>query len=382
MPPNSSSGPVSSSSKTNYTKAAVTPVSSWIRTSKKAVLRLGDLTTVFTPPSDCRKVYRASSYVTNTLSSNGTIISETSLFSLGQRGKRCSNTVTLDEASCWPSSTSFQSNNDPPGLGFFSPGLFCPVGYYTACASIADGGAYSNFSMYSFGFVAGAGETVAGCCPSGYQCATTSSIGEIQGCVSVAGPLSSLAECTLTTFWSPSSLSSSWTINTSVSGGLATPTTSIQAVVDINTIVILQAPLIQLNWKAEDLALNSSFATTSLNPGPVSTASTGEKHSNGLSTSAVISISVVVPLVCLGILIGLVVWYLRRRKLGRLLAQQQEQERLDDEKSNHKFHGPELPHEGSAIVELPQPSAEMSDPHAEQFMQAQKKPAELPPDDV
>ncbi|KAK8218985.1 hypothetical protein IWZ01DRAFT_479543 [Phyllosticta capitalensis] len=291
----------------------VLPTSTWTRSLFSTVSPLGPLTTTFTPPSDCQIGYSSASFVSNLIDDISGYYN-TSEYTIAQIAKTCSNSAI--------------------GWGFYSPGLFCPVGYTTACASVASLSSYSTF-------------------PIGYECATTSSSNQAQGCVKATSTKTTLAVCG------------------TASKSSDTSSESDPYYVNFSKLTIFQAPMIQLNWKREDFESYNSIHTSSPIPIP-------DEKGGGLSSAAVIAIAVVVPIVSLGMIIGLIIWYLRRRKAG---AQQDEQQRLNQERESDdsKHFGSELPNEGYEIMELPQPSVELSDPHAERFMQAQRKPSELPP---
>ena len=72
---------------------------------------------------------------------------------------------------CWPSATT----TPPPGekingFGYYSPGLYCPSGYVSACTqAMLPNGAPSPMTSgvsFSFQFPPSAGETAIGCCPT------------------------------------------------------------------------------------------------------------------------------------------------------------------------------------------------------------------------
>ncbi|KAK7509569.1 uncharacterized protein IWZ02DRAFT_495044 [Phyllosticta citriasiana] len=296
-------------------------------TSVETAEPLGALTTTFTPPPDCPIGYRSALLIDGiTLSGDYSTFSTPTYVTIAQLAKKCSNGLQGDAVSCWPSASSTPYADDLRVGGFFSPGLFCPVGYSTACASAASAN-------------------------PGFTCDTTISDGHIQGSVKVADSSTSLSDCLIT----------SWPDN-----GWASRF--------YNNITIFQAPMIQLNWREEDrIKFNNS-----LQPSSPATFEEVSNNNQGLRTTTIVTISVVVPVVSLILLIGSIVWLLHRRKARLLRAQQDEQERLDLDKEDGKFHGPELPREGSAIMELLQPSAELHDPHAEHFLRAQRSTAELP----
>lgn len=68
-----------------------------------------------------------------------------------------------DNSDCWPETTSFVAQPTLPlsGWGFYSPGIMCPSGMYSACSATAGG---SSGWPVQFGMLAG--ETAVGCCPT------------------------------------------------------------------------------------------------------------------------------------------------------------------------------------------------------------------------
>ncbi|KAK8185757.1 hypothetical protein BC567DRAFT_214239 [Phyllosticta citribraziliensis] len=295
-------------------------------------------------PFDCDTGYLSVSYASSFYTSGNSTVSSTTSFTLVQQAKTCLKSGKGEAVSCWPFGTSALQADALSGGGYYSPGFFCPNGWTTACASVASGISYSTYSMFSFGFSVRPGDTVAGCCPFGFDCSTTSSLHEIQGCVRTEISIpATLLDCSV-----PS---------TPISRNPGDLTTS-------------QAPMIQINWNSKDLESYSK----SRNPAPVRISNS----SQGLSSTTKIAISVIVPIVSLMLLIGSVLWFLRRRKARLLRARPQKQECSDLDKDQGNFHVTELPHEGSAMMELPQPSMELHDPHSEHFLRAQRCTTELP----
>lgn len=126
----------------------------------------------------------------------------------------------------------------------------------------------------------------------------------------------------------------------------------------ITTELSLEAPLFQLNWKAEDLTLTErDRANSSLSDNTTS----GTQGSAQLSTQLTIVISVVVPIVTLGCLIGLVVWIFHRRRVRMLRKLHGQQTAVPQEHPNQKCDWrKELPVAGSQITELPHPAQELA----------------------
>ncbi|KAF2234324.1 hypothetical protein EV356DRAFT_501864 [Viridothelium virens] len=125
---------------------------------------LGPLRTTFTPPPSCGTLF---------INAELGMIQQPSAY----RGQSCSQGVfnlvpfvqAVDDISCWPPIT--QSVPVPPflGLGFYSPGLSCPIGYTSACTEVrsSDGVTMSLDTgiSFQFQFAPKAGETAVGCCP-------------------------------------------------------------------------------------------------------------------------------------------------------------------------------------------------------------------------
>ena len=128
------------------------------------VALLGPLTTPFTPPQECSYLAAygegASGYIPGL-------------------DQGCNSQIPQDTTSCWPpilpsvwASISQSSEIDPyfNGLGFYSPGLQCPVGYASACITATPfsdlSTAYIGADYFSFQYELEAGETAIGCCPS------------------------------------------------------------------------------------------------------------------------------------------------------------------------------------------------------------------------
>ena len=127
---------------------------------------LGPLTTTFTPPQEC-------SY----LAAYGVGSSDVYIPGLDQG---CSSSIPGDTTTCWPailpsawssilqylSATSTIFN----GLGFYSPGLQCPLGYASACVTATPfsdlSSSYAGNNDFSFQYALESGETAIGCCPS------------------------------------------------------------------------------------------------------------------------------------------------------------------------------------------------------------------------
>ena len=241
---------------------------------------LGPLTTVFTQPKIC------------SVFGNG-----------GWEAQGCSDSYYVDDASCWPSVTIPAPSPPFNGLGYYSPGLSCPVGYTAVCSQLVAGAAatLSAPAIASFGFQYPPkenGQTAVGCCPSSFECLLFDD--GRQTCFSVASSTSFL-----------------------------TGTCSASAFTDLNYLTLsgtgsetLLAPLFQLNFRPTDIGTISGAtssttdgATSPSSPIPGAPLSSG---SSGLTTGATVAVAVVVPVVALSILALLVVIFIRRRRRLRL----------------------------------------------------------------
>ncbi|KAK6080485.1 hypothetical protein SCUP515_03504 [Seiridium cupressi] len=212
---------------------------------------LGPLTTTFIAPSYCN---------------NAIAFAGCSTCSYGWLAQTCSDNAAIagDDSSCWPTVT-----DNPPsitggpafhGWGFYSPGIMCPDGYTSACASTA-----GQDDGFNFQFRLTSSETAAGCCPTGYDCAVLSS--SDQTCVSVASSTSVLTgTCPgggSTVTYAYKSLPSAY--NNSIMDSLT-----------------LLAPLFQLVHQASDITTTASSAGPSNTPNP--DADTGTHSATGAIT--------------------------------------------------------------------------------------------------
>lgn len=117
---------------------------------------LGPLTTTWSAPSPCQSAWQECVTCSNAWQGQGCL----------------DDGSNQDTLTCWPPVTETVSAIEAPflGLGFYSPGLACPVGYSTACAmSGASNGLQQSISgqqQFQFEYAPTAGETVIGCCPS------------------------------------------------------------------------------------------------------------------------------------------------------------------------------------------------------------------------
>ena len=130
---------------------------------------LAPLTTTFSPPSHCTTLY-------GNVTFSDVDSDENSIFWAGQS---CSTTnfeglvvkaFPYDATDCWPKATVTPTGIEFEGYGFYSPGLYCPQGYTTACAAAKDLNGVATTvpdqSNFSFQFPLIANETAYGCCPT------------------------------------------------------------------------------------------------------------------------------------------------------------------------------------------------------------------------
>ncbi|KAK3329164.1 hypothetical protein B0H66DRAFT_596762 [Apodospora peruviana] len=140
----------------------------------QAPINLGPFTTTFTPPPACTVAVGA---VDSGLLGLGGLLGG-SFNNVAHLGQACSRGRPIDASSCWPPMSKGVETGSTI-LGFYSPGVQCPIGYATACS--ATGGSKGE-SGWPVQFKLLDGETAIGCCPSGYGCANING----QTCTSVA----------------------------------------------------------------------------------------------------------------------------------------------------------------------------------------------------
>ena len=129
---------------------------------------LAPLTTTFSPPGHCTTLYGNVTFTSDNADEN-------SIFWAGQScttvfpDELITEAFPYDATDCWPKATVTPEGTDFQGYGFYSPGLYCPHGYTTACAAAKDSGGMaatvSSQSSFSFQFPLIANETAYGCCP-------------------------------------------------------------------------------------------------------------------------------------------------------------------------------------------------------------------------
>ncbi|PCH02201.1 Hypothetical protein PENO1_038890 [Penicillium occitanis (nom. inval.)] len=216
-----------------------------------------------------------------------------------------------DALTCWPPVAETTADLQPPflGLGFYSPGLACPVGYETACAmSGASNGLQQTISgqqQFQFDFAPTAGETVIGCCPSGYACA--SNIGQTCS-LQIASTTEPLLTCS----------TGASTITTSVVLPETVTTTASSSIVGFETIsqFVIWAPLFQLNYQATDLPTSSSLSTAPVTDTTALPSNTTSSDSSGSSSShtTTIAVAVTVPVVIVALIAAVLGWWFWRKR--------------------------------------------------------------------
>ena len=117
---------------------------------------LGPLTTTWIPPAQC-----------TVFGPFGNSVSAPNYY----LGQDCSGGAPHDATSCWP--PALVTNSFPAvlnGYGYYSPGVICPTGYYSACAQDHAHsrltGSLSDLASFDFQFALTDGETAVGCCPT------------------------------------------------------------------------------------------------------------------------------------------------------------------------------------------------------------------------
>lgn len=222
-------------------------------------VNLGPLTTTFVAPSHCSRDALACPTCTGATRAQSCRV-------------KASTATAEDDTGCWPRATAYPRGGAAPllGMGFYSPGIMCPMGFTSACTAISTTQGQKTLAPKvtgEFQFPLEAGETAVGCCPTGYSCALN---GGVQTCHQVASSTTfdamtcdGVTERDLNTFGVPFT-----------SGSLTVTTMD------------LWAPLIQINHQATDLpadqmtavddtsAMSSTSATMTMSSIPSSTAAT------------------------------------------------------------------------------------------------------------
>lgn len=187
-------------------------------------------------------------------------------------------TSFVDDKSCYPfaslSGTQVLYDASDLGLAVFSPGLYCPSGYTTACVGYA-----GSTGVYPFLNPITGSETAAACCPVGFGFQTEGAVVDGimlrgQKCISTLrlGSLL-LGECTGEA--SPKLTACSWS-------NASNPFT-------------VAAQVIQLVWQPSDLAISGpsvTTATTATTSGTAATTTPPKSSSKAISMGAVIGMSV------------------------------------------------------------------------------------------
>ncbi|KAJ4353895.1 uncharacterized protein N0V89_005625 [Didymosphaeria variabile] len=195
-------------------------------------VNLGPLTTVFVPPPYCSRAALAGSQAV-----------------LGQSCNPVDDKTAsaADDTGCWPRATAYPSaaKLKLAGLGFYSPGLTCPQGHYSACTAISTSIGQTAAPPQvtgNFQFPLAAGETAIGCCPTGYTCGAN---GGFQTCHQVA---------TQTSF---DAMTCSGLSGSNLDGFQVPMTMNGETVATMD----LYAPMFQINHMATDLPKTTSEAS-------------------------------------------------------------------------------------------------------------------------
>ena len=165
---------------------------------------IGPLTTTFTPPSTCSKLFGIDSTYNPDV-----FVQAMTCTSIVYSHLNVTSAQIAYNPDCWPSrpiagGLTYQS-------GIYSPGFICPKGYTSACSSTFTGNTMPSTSTqrngYAFQYPLNLGETAVGCCPryevfprypnlspvlltkspiggSGYTCPSFNS--PLDGCLSIA----------------------------------------------------------------------------------------------------------------------------------------------------------------------------------------------------
>ncbi|KAI0154754.1 hypothetical protein GGR57DRAFT_95525 [Xylariaceae sp. FL1272] len=127
---------------------------------------------------------------------------------------------------CWPTAPAITSH------GYYSPGLICPSGWTDVYRETA--GSYSSFRPY---YALSENETAMGCCPSSY---TATDWSDSQWCFKT---------------YTEASLSALYCFNTMTQSISTLPWTwSSAQYTTTYDVLVLSAPLLQLNYRASDLS--------------------------------------------------------------------------------------------------------------------------------
>ncbi|CAF9924369.1 MAG: hypothetical protein GOMPHAMPRED_003608 [Gomphillus americanus] len=275
---------------------------------------LAPLTTTFTPPAQC-----------STFGVEGDLSSTLQYW----QGQTCSGGFPHDASACWPPAL-LPVPSPPPNLngwGLYSPGLHCPVGYYSACTqAVKTDGSPSSLQLgtsFDFQFPLTAGETGIGCCPAGLTCTSTQGY-QTCGFIQTNGPIEGLmgfCDTSATTYSVGTEITVGEPYVTEVGNSSSTITLAE---------VSLYGPLIQIVFKSTDISslasptsasptFTSPVAKNSVPYGSVSTGSPSnpDTDSGGLSTGAKAGIGVGVALGVIALLAIGLFFLLRHRRSRR-----------------------------------------------------------------
>ncbi|KAL7951688.1 hypothetical protein V8C42DRAFT_304868 [Trichoderma barbatum] len=322
----------------------------------QAGVLLGPLTTTWTMPETC-SIY----------------MPPCSTCDQGFRGQSCnaiSDGRVQDNTACWPPVKQGIASPEWPfiGWGFYSPGIACPAGYRTACTAV-----YGQRPQWDTQFTLVSSETAVGCCPTGFTCANINGNTCIATATRTAIP---------TAFCDGTEIIDS-AIETFPNVVTITQTDTANGEVDVETstqVMMLFAPMIQINFQSTDLpgsttagtttqpTSNTATTRTTSSPAQQSKTSaadnddTASKSSGGLSGGAKVGLGVGIGLgVAFLLAFSAFIYYYRRSRRIQLP--------LGSELPNSEISEVE---EGPKIKKSPAQVYEMGDYYA---------PAELPGDD-
>ncbi|KAM7203567.1 hypothetical protein V8F33_002187 [Rhypophila sp. PSN 637] len=276
----------------------------------EAGTHLGALTTTFTPPPQC------------------TIgIGECTTCDQIWLGQSCKQSVgAQDERTCWPPVDRTVPAPVHPynGWGYYSPGISCPAGHTTACSATAG---QPDANAFAFQFSLAADETAVGCCPTGFTCVLNRE-GRQTCKFNIDQSTTSLVVQTVTC-----------DTKNGQSGGLNVLTMP-------QGKMTLQAPLIQMNFKATDLP-SSAVSSSSTSSGPANSGLNNAdttSETTGLSSGAIAGIAIGIAILVLGILgAGIFIW--RKKRADRNIES-------DDHNTSMNYGPPSIASPGPGHAEL------------------------------
>lgn len=210
-------------------------------------------------------------------------------------------------ASSFLSGIDFSTSCLPKGFhtdetAYFSPGLVCPTGYYSAC--------HDNIGAKSI--------TTVTCCPTFGPDVSLS-------CVT-ASTLRSVWSTLFCTWIAPGGPGTTLPLTVSNNGITSTVQGSFTAPGGLNAFgirMVYQKTDTQTTTMATRTTATTTATTGTKRGAPTKTngADPGNSSSGGLSTGAKAAIGVVVPIVVLGLLVGLFFWWRKRRQYKRVQVQ-------------------------------------------------------------